>query len=58
MRKRTYPKLRFFKFRKFVSKSVFWELQLKHILVNFKISCYFLSNLKIRAKLCATFLLF
>ena len=48
----------FSKFKKFLSKSVFGELQLTQISLNFQISC---CNLKIRgpgAKLCATFLLF
>ena len=48
----TFSKLRFSKFMKFVSRSVFLELQLTQVSLNFKTSC---SNLKIRgleAKLC------
>ena len=48
----------FSKFKKFVSKSVFGELQLTQISLNFKTFC---CNLEIRglgAKLCVTFLLF
>ena len=54
----TFPKLQFFGFKKFVARSVFGELQLTQILLNFKTSCL---NLKIRglgAKLCVAFLLF
>ena len=45
-------------FKKFVSRSVFGELQLMQISLNLQTSCY---NLKIRglgAKLCVAFLLF
>ena len=51
-------KLQFFGFKRFVTRSVFVELQLTQIVLNFKTSHY---NLKIRvvaAKLYATFLLF
>ena len=51
-----YPKLQFSKFKKFVSRSVFGELQLTQILQNFQTSSH---NLKIRslgAKLCVAFL--
>ena len=54
----TFSKLRFSGFKKFVTRSVFRELQLKQISLNFKTSC---CNLKIRglgAKLCVTFLFF
>ena len=54
----TYSKLRFSKFKKFVFRWVFGELQLTQISLNFKTSC---SNLKIRgpgAKLWVAFLLF
>ena len=54
----TFSKLRFSGFKKFVTRSVFGELQLTQILLNFKTSC---CNLKIRglgAKLCVAFLLF
>ena len=40
----TFSKLRFYGFKKFVSRSVFGELQLKQISLNFKTSC---CNLKI-----------
>ena len=55
--KLTFSKLRFSKFKKFVSKSMFGELQHTQISLNFKTS---LCNLKIRglgAKLCMAFLL-
>ena len=51
-------KLQYFWFKRFVTRSVFVELQLTQIVLNFKTSHY---NLKIRgvaAKLYATFLLF
>ena len=54
----TISKFRFSGFKKFVTRSVFGELQLTRILLNFKISC---CNLKIRGletKLCVAFLLF
>ena len=53
-----YSKPQLSKFKKFVSRSVFGELQLTHISLNFQISCY---NLKIRglgANLWVAFLLF
>ena len=56
--KRKISKLRFPKLKKFVSRSVFGELQFTQISLNFKTSC---CNLKIRclgAKLCVAFLLF
>ena len=56
-RKTDVLKLRFFKFKKFITMSVFGELQLTQISLNFKTSCW---NLKIRvlgAKLCVAFLL-
>ena len=51
--KMTFSKLRFFKFKRFVSRLVFWELQLKQISLNFKTSC---CNFVLQ--LCVTFLLF
>ena len=54
----TYSKLRFSKLKKFTSKSVFGELQLRQISLNFQISY---CNLKVRglgAKLWMAFLLF
>ena len=54
----TFSKLLFCGFKKFVTMSVFGELQLTQISLNFKTSC---CNLKIRgmgAKLCVAFLLF
>ena len=54
----TLSKLRFSGFKKFVTRSVFGELELRQISLNFKISC---CNLKFRhlgATLCAAFLLF
>ena len=54
----TFLKLRFSGFKKFVTSSVFAELQLTQISLNFKTSC---CNLKIRdleAKLCLAFLFF
>ena len=56
--KLTFSKLQISKLKKFVPRSVFGELLLKQIPMNFKTSCY---NLKIRgmgAKLCVAFLLF
>ena len=53
-----FSKLQFSKFNKFVSRSVFEELQLTQMSLNFK-TCY--RNLKIRglgAKLCGGFLIF
>ena len=41
----TLSKLQFFKFKKFVSRSAFGELQLTHVSLNFQASC---CNLKIR----------
>ena len=54
----TFSKLQISGFKKFVARSVFGELQLTQISLNFKTSC---CNLKIRglgAKLGVTFLLF
>ena len=54
----TFSKLRFSGFKKFVTRSVFEELQLTQISLNFKTSY---CDLKIRglgAKLCVAFLLF
>ena len=41
---KSFPKLRFSKFKKFVSRSVFGELQLTQISLNYKTPC---CNLKI-----------
>ena len=54
LRKTLYTKHQFSKFKKFVSGSAFWELQLTQVL-NFKTS---FCSLKIRAKVCVAFLLF
>ena len=54
----TFSKLRFSGFKKFVTRSVFGELQLTQISLNFKTSC---CNLKIRGmgtKLCVAFYYF
>ena len=54
----TFSKFRFYGFKKNVTRSVFGELQLTQISLNFKTSSY---NLKIRglgAKLCLLLLLF
>ena len=56
--RKTFSKPQFSKFKKLVFRSVFGELQLPQISLNFKTSRY---NLKIRclgAKLCVVFLLF
>ena len=56
--KLTFSNLRFSKFKKFVTKSVFRELQLTQMSLNFTASCW---NLKIKglgAKVCAALLLF
>ena len=51
----TFSKLRFSKFKNFFSRSVFGELQLAWISLNFKTSC---RNLKIRGlAACVAFLL-
>ena len=58
LEKLTFSKPRFSTFKKLVTRSVFGELQLTQISLNFKTSC---CNLKIRgpgAKLCVAFLLF
>ena len=58
LRKTDVLKLRFSKFRKFVTRLVFGEVQLTQMSLNFKTSC---RNLKIRAlgaKLCVAFHLF
>ena len=56
--KLTFSGLRFSKFKNFVAKWAYWELQLMQISLNFQISC---CNLKIRglgARLWVTFPLF
>ena len=42
-KKLTFSKLRFSKFKKFFTRSVFGELQLTRISLNFKTSCYSLE---------------
>ena len=46
----TFSKLSFSRFKNFFTRSVFKELQLKQILMNFKNTC---SNLKISGHICA-----
>ena len=58
IKKMTFSKHQFSKFKKIVSRSAFCEFQLTKILLNFKTFC---CNLKIRdpgAKPCLDFLLF
>ena len=50
--------IRFSKFKKFVTKSVFGELQLTQVSLNFHTSCCNLETSGLGAKLCVTFLLF
>ena len=54
----TFSKLRFSRFKKFVTRSVFGELQLTQISLNFKTSCFNLKIIGLGAKLCVAFLLF
>ena len=54
----TFSKLRFSEFKKFVTRSVFGELQLIQISLNFKTSCCNLKIIGLGAKLCVAFLLF
>ena len=56
--KLTFSKPRFSKFKKFVTRSVFGELELTQISLNFKISCCKLKIRVLGAKLCVAFLLF
>ena len=53
-----FSKLRFPKFKKFVSRSVFGELQVTQISLNFQTSCCDLKIGGLGAKLCVAFLLF
>ena len=46
--KLTFPKLRFSKFKKFISKSVFGEPQLTQVSLNFKTSCCNLQIIGLR----------
>ena len=55
---KTFPKLRFPGFRKFVTKSVFGELQLTQISLNFKNSRCKLKIRGLGAKPCVAFLVF
>ena len=54
----TFSKLRYFGFKKFITRSVFGELQLTQISLNVKTSCYSLKVRGLGAKLCVDFLLF
>ena len=54
----TISKLRFSEFKKFVRTSVFGELQLTQISLNFKIFCWNLKFIGLGTKLCVAFLLF
>ena len=56
--KLTLSKLQFPKFKKFISRSVFWELQLAQISLNFKTACWNLKIISLGAKLCVAFQLF
>ena len=46
------------KFKKFVTRSVFGELQITQVSLNFKTSCCNLKNRGLGTKLCVAFLLF
>ena len=52
-----FSKLRFPKFKKIVTRSVFGELQLKQISLSFKTCCK-LKMVVLGAKLCVAFVLF
>ena len=52
-----FSNLRLAKFKKSVSRSVFGELQLTQISLNFKTSCYNVKIIGLGAKLCVAFLL-
>ena len=54
----TFSKLLGSRFKKFVTWSVFGELQLTQISLNFKTSCFNLKISGMGAKLCVAFLLF
>ena len=54
----TYSKLRFSKFKKFVSRSVFGQLQLMQISLNFQTSCCNIKARRLGAKLCGHFYYF
>ena len=59
-KKLTFSKSQFYKFKKFVSRSVFGELELTHKEnpeLNFKTFCYILKIRGLGAKLCVAFLL-
>ena len=58
MKKLTFSKLRFSKFKTVVTRSVFGELQLTQISLNFKISCCNLKITDLEQELCVAFLLF
>ena len=53
----TFSKLRFSEFKKFVTRSIYEELQLTQILLNFKTFCYNLKTRGLGAKLRVAFLL-
>ena len=54
----TFSKLRFPRFKKFVTRSVFGELQLTQISLNFKSFCCNLKTRGLGTKLCVAFVLF
>ena len=54
----TFSKLRFSEFKNFIARTVFGELQLTQISLNFKTSCCNLEISGLGAKLCVSFLLF
>ena len=54
----TFSKLRFSRFKKIFTRSVFGELQLTQIWLNFKSSYCNLKIIRLGAKLCVAFLLF
>ena len=54
----TFSKLRFSGLKKFVTRSVFWELQLTQISLNFKTSSCSLKVRRLGVKLCVAFPIF
>ena len=54
----TFSKLRFSGFKKFLTRSIFGELQLTKISLNYETSCCYLNIRGLGAKLCVVFLLF
>ena len=57
VKKLTFSKLRFSKFKKFVIRSVFGELQLTQISLNFETFCCSLKIRGLGTKLCVTIIL-